>query len=197
MKKSGRASARPQTRARGAGQRRAAVRVWRLRLYVAEGSPKSRTALANLQRLCEEHLPGRYKIEVVDLRSNPRLARGDEIVAIPTLVRRLPPPIRKIVGDLSSDERTLVGLQICRHDESAQPPRAQTPQPSLARRASHRSATCCALRDGHDGALARRRSPASASCARAPGGPLRCRSIDIYQHPQLTREEQIVAAPTL
>jgi circadian clock protein KaiB len=101
--------------ARAPGAKRRAARqpeVWRLRLYVAEGSPKSRTALANLQRLCEEHLPGRYKIEVVDLRDNPRLARGDQIVAIPTLVRRLPPPIRKIVGDLSNAERTLVGLQL-------------------------------------------------------------------------------------
>ncbi len=86
--------------------------VWRLRLYVAEGSPRSRTALANLKRLCEEHLQGRYRIEVVDLRLNPRLARGDEIVAIPTLVRRLPPPIRKIVGDLSNVDKTLVGLQL-------------------------------------------------------------------------------------
>jgi circadian clock protein KaiB len=95
-----------------AAARRARSDVWRLRLYVAEGSPRSRTALANLQRLCEEHLQGRYLIEVVDLRLNPRLARGDEIVAIPTLVRRLPPPIRKIVGDLSNVDRTLVGLQL-------------------------------------------------------------------------------------
>jgi circadian clock protein KaiB len=99
--------------ARGAtATRRARSDVWRLRLYVAEGSPRSRTALANLKRLCEEHLQGRYRIEVVDLRVNPRLARGDEIVAIPTLVRRLPPPIRKIVGDLSNVDRTLVGLQL-------------------------------------------------------------------------------------
>jgi len=103
-------------RSRAAGgasaKRPARSDVWRLRLYVAEGSPRSRTALANLQRLCEEHLRGRYRIEVVDLRLNPRLARGDEIVAIPTLVRRLPPPIRKIVGDLSNVDRTLVGLQL-------------------------------------------------------------------------------------
>jgi len=97
-----------------AAKRRTAVRpeVWRLRLYVADGSPKSHVALLNLQRLCEQHLPGRYKIEIVDLRVNPALARNDEIVAVPTLVRRLPAPIRKIVGDLSSDERTLVGLQL-------------------------------------------------------------------------------------
>jgi len=100
---------RAESRKRGAAPR---SEIWRLRLYVADGSPKSRTALLNLQRLCERHLPGRHKIEIVDLRSNPALARNDEIVAVPTLVRRLPPPIRKIVGDLSSDERTLLGLQI-------------------------------------------------------------------------------------
>ena len=103
----------PSRVARQASAKRTARRdVWRLRLYVAEGSPQSRTALANLKRICEEHLQGRYRIEVVDLRVNPRLARGDEIVAIPTLVRRLPPPIRKIVGDLSNVDRTLVGLQL-------------------------------------------------------------------------------------
>jgi circadian clock protein KaiB len=69
-------------------------------------------ALANLKRICEEHLEGRYSIEVIDLLKNPQLARGDQIVAIPTLVRRLPPPIRRIVGDLSNADRTLVGLQI-------------------------------------------------------------------------------------
>ena len=100
-------------RRNGAKRRlRARPEIWRLRLYVADGSPKSHAALHNLQRLCEQHLPGRYKIEIVDLRGNPALARIDQIVAVPTLVRRLPAPIRKIVGDLSSDERTLVGLQL-------------------------------------------------------------------------------------
>jgi circadian clock protein KaiB len=110
---------KPTSTRRQAVRRRPAARrggpkpeIWRLRLYVADGSPKSHNALLNLQRLCEQHLNGRYKIEIVDLRSNPALARNDEIVAVPTLVRRLPPPIRKIVGDLSSDERTLVGLQL-------------------------------------------------------------------------------------
>lgn len=86
--------------------------VWDLRLYVAGQTPKSITALNNLRRLCEEHLPGRYRIEVVDLLLNPRLAREDQIVAIPTLVRKLPDPIRKIIGDLSDSERTMVGLQL-------------------------------------------------------------------------------------
>jgi circadian clock protein KaiB len=94
------------------GAARPRPEIWRLRLYVADGSPKSHLALLNLQRLCEQHLTGRYRIEIVDLRQNPALARNDEIVAVPTLVRRLPAPIRKIVGDLSSDERTLVGLQL-------------------------------------------------------------------------------------
>ena len=106
------ASKRTARRGGAKRQPRARPEVWRLRLYVADGSPKSRVALLNLQRLCEQHLAGRYRIEVVDLRHNPSLARTDEIVAVPTLVRRLPPPIRKIVGDLSSDERTLVGLQL-------------------------------------------------------------------------------------
>jgi circadian clock protein KaiB len=86
--------------------------VWRLRLYVAGESEKSMVAFANLKTLCESHLKGRYEIEVVDLVENPRLARGDEIVAIPTLVRRLPSPLRKIIGDLSDTERVLVGLQL-------------------------------------------------------------------------------------
>lgn len=85
---------------------------WNLRLYVAGQTPKSMAAFANLKRLCEEHLPGRYNIEVVDLVEHPQLAAGDQIVAIPTLVRKLPEPLRRIVGDLSNTERTLVGLQL-------------------------------------------------------------------------------------
>lgn len=85
---------------------------WELRLYVAGVTPKSVKAFANLKRLCEQHMPGRYEIEVVDLLEKPQLAKGDEIVAIPTLVRKLPQPIRKIVGDLSNEEKTLVGLQL-------------------------------------------------------------------------------------
>jgi len=85
---------------------------WDLRLYVAGQSPKSLTALTNLKRICDEHLAGRYSIEVIDLMKNPRLARDDEIVAIPTLVRKLPEPLRRIIGDLSDTERALVGLQL-------------------------------------------------------------------------------------
>ena len=85
---------------------------WDLRLYVAGQTPKSVSALANLKKFCEEHLAGQYRIEVVDLVANPQLARSDQILAIPTLVRRLPQPIRKIIGDLSNSERVLVGLDI-------------------------------------------------------------------------------------
>jgi len=87
-------------------------KLWELRLYVAGQTPKSLAAFANLKRLCEEHLAGQYTIEVVDLMKHPQLAEGDQIVAIPTLVRRLPEPVRKIIGDLSSTERVLVGLQL-------------------------------------------------------------------------------------
>lgn len=85
---------------------------WELRLYVAGTTSKSVAALNNLKKVCEEHLRGKYRIEIVDLLENPRLARGDQIVAIPTLVRKLPEPIRKIIGDLSNTERLLVGLQL-------------------------------------------------------------------------------------
>jgi circadian clock protein KaiB len=89
-----------------------AEEVWELRLYVAGQTAKSVTAFANLKKLCDEHLPGRYKIEVIDLIQQPQLAAGDQIVAIPTLVRKLPQPLRRIVGDLRNTERTLVGLQL-------------------------------------------------------------------------------------
>jgi circadian clock protein KaiB len=86
--------------------------VWQLRLYVAGKTAKSVAAMENLTRICEEHLQGKYQIEVVDLLEHPQLAKGDQILAIPTLVRKLPQPIRKIIGDLSNEERALVGLQL-------------------------------------------------------------------------------------
>ena len=85
---------------------------WNLRLYVAGQTPRSLTALANLKRFCEEYLADRYSLEVIDLLENPQLARGDQILAIPTLVRQLPSPIRKIIGDLSNTERVIVGLDV-------------------------------------------------------------------------------------
>lgn len=86
--------------------------LWHLRLYVAGQTPKCQAALANLKRICIEHLEGRYTLEVVDLLEHPQLAKGDQILAIPTLVRKLPEPVRKIIGDLSNSERTLVGLDL-------------------------------------------------------------------------------------
>ena len=93
-------------------QKSKAAELVELRLYLAGQTPRSMAALANLKKLCKEHLAGKYRIEVIDLLKNPQLARGDQIIAIPTLVRRLPQPIRKIIGDLSNTERVLVGLQL-------------------------------------------------------------------------------------
>jgi circadian clock protein KaiB len=86
--------------------------VWDLRLYVAGQTPKSLTAFGNLKRICNEHLAGQYRIEVIDLVQNPQLAEGDQILALPTLVRKLPEPVRKIIGDLSNTERVLIGLDL-------------------------------------------------------------------------------------
>jgi len=85
---------------------------WELRLYVAGQTTKSVTALANLKRYCEQHMAGRYSLEVIDLLKHPQLAAGDQILAIPTLVRKLPAPIRRVIGDLSNEERVLVGLDV-------------------------------------------------------------------------------------
>jgi len=94
------------------GARRRPTRLWHLRLYVAGQTPKSLTAFSNLKQICEDHLQGRYSIEVIDLVEQPQLSRGDQILAIPTLVRKLPQPVRKIIGDLSDTERVLVGLDL-------------------------------------------------------------------------------------
>jgi circadian clock protein KaiB len=91
---------------------------WELRLYVAGQTPKSVAAFQNLKKICEEHLAGRYRIEVIDLMEHPQLAAGDQIIAIPTLVRKLPSPLRKIVGDLRNTERALVGLNLRPADPS-------------------------------------------------------------------------------
>jgi len=99
-----------KTRARTPKPRKPAA--WKLKLYVAGQSPNSIRAFANLKVLCEKHLKGRYQIEVIDLLENPHMARGDQIVAIPTLVIKLPPPVRKVIGDLSNTDRVLVGLAL-------------------------------------------------------------------------------------
>lgn len=91
---------------------RQSKKAMQLRLYVAGQTPKSVAAFANLKKICDEHLPGQYEIEVIDLLKQPQLAAGDQILAIPTLVRKLPQPARKIIGDLSNTERVLVGLDI-------------------------------------------------------------------------------------
>lgn len=90
----------------------AEMETYSLRLYVAGQTPKSITAFANLKKLCEDHLPGQYKIEVIDLIENPQLAAGDQIVALPTLVRKLPAPLKRIIGNLSDKEKFLVGMDL-------------------------------------------------------------------------------------
>jgi len=101
-----------KSRPRKNHQRNGDTEIWNLRLYVAGQTPKSISAFANLKQICEQYLLGRYRIEVVDLLVKPQLARGDQIVAVPTLVRRLPEPLKKIIGDLSNTERTLIGLDL-------------------------------------------------------------------------------------
>jgi circadian clock protein KaiB len=106
------APTKAKSRGRGKKAATAAGRAYELRLYVAGQTPRSLSAFANLKAICEEHLKGRYRIEVIDLLKNPQLAQGDQIFAIPTLVRKLPEPIKKIIGDLSNTERVIVGLDI-------------------------------------------------------------------------------------
>ncbi|HLX76283.1 MAG TPA: circadian clock KaiB family protein [Terriglobales bacterium] len=101
---------RRSMQASGAGRRKPLG--WQLRLYVAGTTPKSVAAFANLKKICETHMGGKYRIEIIDLLRNPQLASGDQIVAVPTLVRRLPHPVKKIIGDLSNTERVLVGLDL-------------------------------------------------------------------------------------
>lgn len=101
-----------KTAKRTKGTERKVKKQWELRLYVAGMTARAVAAFANLQKICDEHLPGQYSIEVIDLLKNPKLAGGDQIVAIPTLVRKLPEPVRKIIGDLSNTQRVLVGLDL-------------------------------------------------------------------------------------
>lgn len=94
-------------------------RVWTLKLYIAGQTPKSIAAFANLNQICDEHLTGRYRIEIIDLLKDPRLAKGDRILAVPTLVKKLPEPVKKIIGDLADKERVLVGLDLQHADRSS------------------------------------------------------------------------------
>ena len=106
------APARAKSGSNGSGAGRRDIAQWMLRLYVAGNTPNSVAAFANLKDICEVHLGGKYEIEVVDLLRQPQLAAGDQIIAVPTLVRKLPQPVKKIIGDLSNIERVLVGLDL-------------------------------------------------------------------------------------
>jgi circadian clock protein KaiB len=108
----GRKKSASSQRVKTAPKKSAASDTWNLRLYVAGQTPKSLSAFANLKKLCEEHLFGRYQIEIVDLIKQPQLAQNDQIVALPTLVRKLPAPIKRVIGDLSNLERVMVGLDL-------------------------------------------------------------------------------------
>jgi len=105
-------ASRPPTAKKTASKKTKAKDIWNLRLYVAGQTPKSLTAFSNLKKICEEFLPGRYEIEVVDLMKNPHLAQSDQIVALPTLVRKLPEPIKRVIGDLSNTSRVTVGIDM-------------------------------------------------------------------------------------
>ena len=111
--------ARPSHATIGAKLKQGSTSYWDLRLYVAGPTPKSMAALRNLEEICETHLAGRYRIKVIDLMKFPQLAEGDQILAVPTLVRKLPSPIRKIIGNLSNTERVLVGLDLRPHDPAS------------------------------------------------------------------------------
>ncbi len=101
-----------QAKKKKAAKQESAEDIWILKLYVAGQTSKSLAAFANLKKICEEHLAGKYRIEIVDLLKNPQLAKGDQIIAVPTLVRQLPPPVKKIIGDLANKERVLIGLDV-------------------------------------------------------------------------------------
>jgi circadian clock protein KaiB len=101
-----------KTQKNGKGKQAASGEFWNLRLYIAGETPRSRAALENVQKICDEHVPGKYHVEVIDLLKHPQLAAGDQIVAVPTLVRRLPPPLKRLIGDLSNSKSVLVGLDL-------------------------------------------------------------------------------------
>jgi circadian clock protein KaiB len=111
----------PAKKKRSAGSK-AADEVWILKLYVAGQTPKSIAAFANLNKICDEHLPGKYRIEIIDLLKNPKLAEGDRILAAPTLVKKLPAPVKKIIGDLADTEQVLVGLDLQHANRSPNKP---------------------------------------------------------------------------
>ena len=161
-----------------------------MRLYVAGQTVKSLAAMANLRRVCEEHLAGRYDIEVVDLLVNPKLAAGDQILAIPTLVRRLPAPLKRIIGDLSNTERVLVGLDI---RPKAAPPSSGAPDDTTSPHTYLLKlfvAGSTMLSQHAVGNLRR-------ICDAHLPGQVDLEVIDIYQQPELAGQHQVVAVPTL
>lgn len=179
---------------------------WVLRLYVAGQTERCRLALANLQRICETHLPGRYAIEVVDLREHPSLAAGDQIVAIPTLVRKLPQPLKNIVGNLADEHRVLVGLNLIPVEAStSDPPTPQTadvspPQAEPSDLAAPPLLPHYLLRLYIAG-VSPRSSLAVENlrklCEEHLLGHCTLEVIDIYQQPLLAEGDQIIAVPTL
>ena len=171
---------------------------------MAGQTPKSLQAFANLKRICEEHLAGEYHIEVIDLLKSPQLAKGDQILALPTLVRKLPEPVRKIIGDLSNTERVLVGLDLrprsARRQSEAQKSNRPTPRRSRERlpRSRRRNITVCGFSSPGPppGPLAPSRT-SGPFARRSCKGRYDLEVIDIYQHPEQAKPEQIVVAPTL
>ena len=167
--------------------------LWTLRLYVAGQTPKSLAAFANLKRICEEHLKGRYRIEVIDLLETPQLATDDQILAIPTLVRKLPEPVRKIIGDLSNTERVLVGLDLLpltirrspwHKKKSGKAARRTKRSPAKPAETAVRPAL---VRDRHDAALPPRHRQHQKICEEHLQGRYDLEVIDLYQQPQLAQ----------
>jgi circadian clock protein KaiB len=174
--------------------------LWMLQLYIAGQTPKALTAFANLKRICAEHLEGRYQVEVIDLAENPALADGDQILAVPTLVRKLPVPVRKIIGDLSNTERVLVGLDLRpRHTGATGEPMTDAIRGLEKLREQSREGKYV-LRLYAAG-IAPRSTRAIENVKALCGTYLKDRYeltvIDLYQQPERAQEEQILAAPTL
>jgi len=179
---------------------------WVLRLYIAGHTQKSSLALANLKRICQEHLAGRYEIEVVDLQTHPNLAVGHQIIAIPTLVRILPHPLKKIIGDLTSELRVLVGLDLSPRAESPStspltmkpnPDQTPTPEPEIE---TETDDTPYVLRLYIAGMTARSTVAVQnlrKICEEYLQGRYTLEVVDIYQQPQLAEGDQIMAVPTL
>ena len=160
---------------------------WELRLYVTDRSPNCVRAIENLRRVCEEHLAGRYQIEVVDLLENPRLAADDQILAVPTVVRKLPLPIRTIVGDLSDTDRVLVGL----------PARAAQERRDMTDTAAAEGWALTLYINGASAKSIEAIETVRRFCDEELRGQVDLEIIDVQQQPALVLRDQIVAAPTL